>query len=97
MTATTMLRPRRSPLLRDRAAAAAARGSWPVTIVLMALIIAAMLLLQPVTGPGEWLLPAALCVIAVLGAAQAVRSLTGSTGLSVAAMFATLVVAGAIA
>ncbi|NLT27186.1 MAG: transglutaminase domain-containing protein, partial [Microbacteriaceae bacterium] len=42
-------------------------------------------------------LPAALCVIAVLGAAQAVRSLTGSTGLSVAAMFATLVVAGAIA
>ena len=96
MTATTMLQPRRSPLLRDRAAAAAARGSWPLTIVLIALVVATALLLLPVTGPGEWLLPAALGTVAVLGAAQAVRSLTGSPGLGVLGMLIALAIAAIV-
>ncbi|WP_311477641.1 transglutaminaseTgpA domain-containing protein [uncultured Gulosibacter sp.] len=97
MSALTMLHPRRSPLLRDRATEAAARGSWPLVMTLAALIAAAAALLTPITSSPQWLIPAVLGSAAVLLVAQLVRQLTASVGWSALAAYATVLITLVIA
>lgn len=92
MSALTMLHPRRSPLLRDRAVEAAARGSWPLAMTLTALIAASAALLTPITSTPEWLVPAVLSSAAVLLVAQLVRQLTASVGWSALAAYTTVLI-----
>lgn len=96
MTAAMMLRPNRSPLLRDRAAAAAARGSWPLMIGLAAYVAAAALLMAPVVTATSWVPIAAISSTAVLAAAQLARQLTGSTAAAAIASYLTAFIAAVL-
>ena len=97
MTASTMLQPGRSPLLRDRTSNAAAHGSWPLMVALACLVTAAALLAAPITTTPAWVVPAAICTVVVLAVGQAVRGATGSVAIATIGEFATGLVAAIIA
>ena len=91
MSVDTMLQANRSPLLRDRTAAAATTGSWPLAIALAALIAVSALLVAPVTTTPEWVVPAAIGAAVTMFVSQTVRYVTGSMGWASGAVYVSVI------
>lgn len=93
MNAQAMLNPRRNSALNQIATESTARGSWPVTIGLIAMFAAGIALATPVVTTNGWYLPTLMTAAVALVVAQAIRQLTGNGALAILGGFVGMCIA----